>query len=110
MKVTDEVLDHRTYKLIKGMNRAKMEEFHNTLVRKSVRRGYEAGIREATIALFSVLHKAYGFGNVRIERLLDAQALVLQDIRDGVTTADALQEALIQDKVECLIYGPEAEA
>ena len=93
-----EMIDHRTYKEIKHMNREAIDAF----CRRIAKRGIERGIKLASIALFYALHKECGFGNARIERVFDRQAILLNDMWHQKIRVEELQDELVRDKIVCL--------
>lgn len=93
-----EMIDHRTYKQIKHMNREEINAFSRRLAKK----GLERGIKLASIALFYALRKQYGFGNQRIERAFDMQASLLDDMWRGKKRVEELQNELVEAGIDCL--------
>ena len=107
-------LDRSVFKRIKHMNREEMNQVFENVTTKAVQRGYERGIREASICLFYALNKEYGFGNQRIEKVFTGQTTLLGIIHEGKETVARLQETLVKKGVTCLKDdtepAPEAES
>ena len=93
-----DALDHKTYKLIKHMNREELDRYNRQLGK----RGIEKGIKLASIALFYALRKEFGFGNARIERVFDRQAILLNEMWHGRVRVEELQNELVKEKILCL--------
>lgn len=95
------MIDHATYKTIKHYNRERMDNFCKRLSKA----GFEKGIRAGSMALYTALHEQFGWGNTRIERLFDEQAVILDEMmRSGNPTEfiNQLQQTLLERKIECL--------
>ena len=95
------MIDPNTYKIIKRYNIVEMNSFCKRLSKA----GFEKGIRAGSMALYTALHEQFGWGNTRIERLFDEQAVILDEMmRSGNPTEfiNQLQDKLVEAKIECL--------
>ena len=65
---------------------------------------YNAGVREAYMALLLELHDKFGFGNERIQRLLKASEPWMQALINGKEGIDVegIKQTLIDEGIECL--------
>ena len=64
---------------------------------------YNAGVREAYMALLLELHDKFGFGNERIQRLLKASEPWMQGLISGKEIdAEGIKQQLILEGVTCL--------
>ena len=64
---------------------------------------YNAGVREAYMALLLELHDKFGFGNERIQRLLKASEPWMQGLIAGKEIdAEGIKQTLIDEGVVCI--------
>ena len=65
---------------------------------------YNAGVREAYMALLLELHDKFGFGNERIQRLLKASETWMQALINGKEGIDVegIKKQLIEEGIVCL--------
>jgi hypothetical protein len=65
---------------------------------------YNAGVREAYMALLLELHDKFGFGNERIQRLLKASEPWMQALINGKEGIDVegIKQTLIDEWVTCI--------
>lgn len=85
---------------IQGYNK---EKFESWLGQYAVE-NYNAGVREAYMALLLELHDKFGFGNERIQRLLKASEPWMQALINGKEGIDAegIKQQLISEGINCL--------
>ena len=65
---------------------------------------YNAGVREAYMALLLEMHDKFGFGNERIQRLLKASEPWMQALINGKEGIDVegIKQTLIDEGVTCI--------
>ena len=81
----------------------KKEKFEVWLSQYAVE-NYNAGVREAYMALLLELHDKFGWGNDRIERLLMATEVWINGLAEGKEiNADGVKETLINEGITCLL-------
>ena len=81
----------------------KKEKFETWLGQYAVE-NYNAGVREAYMALLLELHDKFGWGNDRIERLLMATEVWINGLAEGKEiNADGVKETLINEGITCLL-------
>lgn len=85
---------------IQGYNK---EKFESWLGQHAVE-NYNAGVREAYMALLLELHDKFGFGNERIARLLKASEPWMQALINGKEGIDVegIKQTLIDEGIVCL--------
>ena len=84
---------------IQGYKKEKFE----TWVNEYAVTNYNAGVREAYMALLLELHDKFGFGNERIARLLKASEPWMQGLISGKEIdAEGIKQQLILEGVACL--------
>ena len=81
----------------------KKEKFETWLGQYAVE-NYNAGVREAYMALLLELHDKFGFGNERIQRLLKASEPWMQALINGKEGIDVegIKQTLIHEGVTCI--------
>ena len=81
----------------------KKEKFETWLGQYAVE-NYNAGVREAYMALLLELHDKFGFGNERIQRLLKASEPWMQALINGKEGIDVegIKQTLIDEGVTCI--------
>ena len=80
----------------------KKEKFEVWLSQYAVE-NYNAGVREAYMALLLELHDKFGFGNERIQRLLKASEPWMNGLTEGKEiNAEGVKETLISEGIVCL--------
>lgn len=81
----------------------KKEKFETWLGQYAVE-NYNAGVREAYMALLLELHDKFGFGNERIQRLLKASEPWMQALINGKEGIDveSIKQTLIDEGVTCI--------
>ena len=92
------------------LNRAKRREIQNynkekfeTWLGQYAVENYNAGGREAYMALLLELHDKFGFGNERIQRLLKASEPWMHGLTEGKEiNAEGVKETLIGEGIVCL--------
>ena len=92
------------------LSRAKRREIQNynkekfeTWLGQYAVENYNAGVREAYMALLLELHDKFGFGNERIQRLLKASEPWMQGLIAGKEIdAEGIKQQLILEGVVCL--------
>ena len=78
------------------------EKFETWLGQYAVE-NYNAGVREAYMAILLELHDKFGFGNERIQRLLKASEPWMQGLISGDSIdAEGIKQTLIDEGIECL--------
>ena len=85
---------------IQGYNKEKFE----TWLGQYAVENYNAGVREAYMAILLELHDKFGFGNERIQRLLKASEPWMQALINGKEGIDVegIKQTLIDEGIECL--------
>ena len=85
---------------IQGYNK---EKFETWLGHYAVE-NYNAGVREAYMALLQELHDKFGFGYERIQRLLKASEPWMQALINGKEGIDVegIKQTLIDEGIDCL--------
>lgn len=85
---------------IQGYNK---EKFESWLGQYAVE-NYNAGVREAYMAILLELHDKFGFGNERIQRLLKASEPWMQALINGKEGIDVegIKQTLIDEGVTCI--------
>ena len=64
---------------------------------------YNAGVREAYMAILLELHDKFGWGNERIARLLKATEVWMNALTEGKEiNAEGVKETLISEGIVCL--------
>lgn len=85
---------------IQGYKKEKFE----TWVNEYAVTNYNAGVREAYLAILLELHDKFGWGNDRIERLLMATEVWINGLAEGKEiNADGVKETLINEGITCLL-------
>lgn len=80
----------------------KKEKFETWLGQYAVE-NYNAGVREAYMAILLQLHDKFGWGNERISRLLKASEPWMNGLTEGKEiNAEGVKETLISEGVVCL--------
>lgn len=80
----------------------KKEKFEVWLSQYAVE-NYNAGVREAYLAILLELHDKFGWGNDRIERLLMATEVWINGLAEGKEIdANGVKETLINEGITCL--------
>lgn len=78
------------------------EKFESWLGQYAVE-NYNAGVREAYMAILLELHDKFGFGNERIARLLKASEPWMNGLTEGKEiNAEGVKETLISEGIVCL--------
>lgn len=84
---------------IQGYKKEKFDEWVGTYAVEN----YNAGVREAYMAILLQLHDKFGFGNERIQRLLKASEPWMNGLTEGKEiNAEGVKETLISEGVICL--------
>ena len=85
---------------IQGYNKEKFE----TWLGQYAVENYNAGVREAYMAILLELHDKFGFGNERIQRLLKASEPWMQALINGKEGIDVegIKQTLIDEGIVCL--------
>ena len=84
---------------IQGYNKEKFE----TWLGQYAVENYNAGVREAYMALLLELHDKFGWGNDRISRLLQASETWMQGLISGdEIDAEGIKQQLISEGITCL--------
>ena len=84
---------------IQGYNKEKLE----TWLGQYAVENYNAGVREAYMALLLELHDKFGFGNERIARLLKATEVWMNAFTEGKEIdVNEVKETLISEGINCL--------
>ena len=92
------------------LSRAKRREIQNynkekfeTWLGQYAVENYNAGVREAYMAILLELHDKFGFGNERIARLLKASEPWMNGLTEGKEiNAEGVKETLISEGIVCL--------
>lgn len=92
------------------LSRAKRREIQNynkekfeTWLGQYAVENYNAGVREAYMALLLELHDKFGFGNERIQRLLKASEPWMQGLISGDSIdVEGIKQTLIDEGVTCI--------
>ena len=92
------------------LSRAKRREIQNynkekfeTWLGQYAVENYNAGVREAYMALLLELHDKFGWGNDRISRLLQASETWMQGLISGdEIDAEGIKQQLISEGITCL--------
>ena len=80
----------------------KKEKFETWLGQYAVE-NYNAGVREAYMAILLELHDKFGWGNERIARLLKATEVWMNALTEGKEiNAEGVKETLISEGIVCL--------
>ena len=78
------------------------EKFETWLGQYAVE-NYNAGVREAYMAILLELHDKFGWGNDRISRLLQASETWMQGLISGdEIDAEGIKQQLISEGITCL--------
>ena len=81
----------------------KKEKFETWLNEYAVT-NYNAGVREAYMAILLELHDKFGWGNDRIARLLKSTEVWMNALTEGKEiNADGVKETLINEGITCLL-------
>ena len=84
---------------IQGYNKEKFE----TWLGQYAVENYNAGVREAYMAILLELHDKFGWGNDRISRLLQASETWMQGLISGdEIDAEGIKQQLISEGITCL--------
>lgn len=84
---------------IQGYNKEKFE----TWLGQYAVENYNAGVREAYMAILLELHDKFGWGNERIARLLKATEVWMNALTEGKEiNAEGVKETLISEGIVCL--------
>lgn len=92
------------------LSRAKRREIQNynkekfeTWLGQYAVENYNAGVREAYMAILLELHDKFGFGNERIQRLLKATEVWMNALTEGKEIdVNEVKETLISEGINCL--------
>ena len=92
------------------LSRAKRREIQNynkekfeTWLGQYAVENYNAGVREAYMAILLELHDKFGWGNDRISRLLQASETWMQGLISGdEIDAEGIKQQLISEGITCL--------
>ena len=92
------------------LSRAKRREIQNynkekfeTWLGQYAVENYNAGVREAYMAILLELHDKFGFGNERIARLLKATEVWMNALTEGKEIdVNEVKETLISEGINCL--------
>ena len=84
---------------IQGYNKEKFE----TWLGQYAVENYNAGVREAYMAILLELHDKFGFGNERIQRLLKATEVWMNALTEGKEIdVTEVKETLVKEGITCL--------
>ena len=94
------MINRDTRRKIKSMNAAQLNAWIETYGQEM----YRDGMRDSFMSLLLKLHDEFGFGNQRIERLLELSDTWLQGIheQDNDIDAEAIRNQLISEGITCL--------
>ena len=64
--------------------------------------GFGDGVESNTMAIMRYLHDDFGWGNTRVQRLIDAARKDVQAMREGYITPKEVKDGLADEGVSCL--------